>query len=92
MLDNMKDLVKFCEENIVPNKKRVMIREPSPHERDNGEVSPRQDSKLSGPKKSNLTTKNKASFMVKTENKIASKVNADIEIDPTQTLIDQAFQ
>ena len=36
MLENMRDLVKFCEDSLSVNKKRVIIREPSIHERAEG--------------------------------------------------------
>ena len=92
MLESMKDLVKFCEENILPSKKRVIIREPSLDEKDKGEVSgPHYSSIPKVPLKSSFNTKNKASFLVKPENKLAEVSKKEEKIDPTETLIDTKF-
>jgi hypothetical protein len=68
MLENMKDLVKFCEDSLSLNKKRVIIREPSIQEKADGPASPAIPSPVKLPMKSSLLTKNKATFLKQSEN------------------------
>ena len=72
MLEDMKDLVKFCEENLHPSKKRVIIREPSIQEKEEGETSPRVKKDPNSPLKSSLTTKNKATFFKQSEKNLTA--------------------